>query len=111
MPAAEALLAASGSATPLMAPRPNSSGMLCQLPLGGIGEKGRDLGAAARNGLDGRPKAAPRSHGLQDSSQASRVIRSDAFVGKSRPSAMLVVEMCDLAASQRTRVGSARLHP
>ena len=53
MPAAEALLAASGPATPSMAPLPNSSGCLASAFSVGVGEEGADLGAAGGHGADG----------------------------------------------------------
>ena len=46
MPAAEALFAASGPATPSIAPLPELFGMLGQLLLGDVGEKGGNLRAA-----------------------------------------------------------------
>ena len=52
VPAAEALLAASGPATPSIAPWPNSSGCLVEPLLGRIGQEGRDLGAAGRQRAD-----------------------------------------------------------
>ena len=52
-PAAEALLAASGPATPSMAPVvPNSSLCLESFFSIAVGQEGRDLGAAGRHGAD-----------------------------------------------------------
>ena len=47
-PAADALFAASGPATPSIAPWPNSSGCLRQLLLDRVGQERRNLGAAGR---------------------------------------------------------------
>ena len=52
MPATAALLAASGPATPSIAPLPNSSGFLARRFSTQIGEEGRDLGAAGRQRAD-----------------------------------------------------------
>ena len=73
VPAADALLAASGPATPSMAPCPNSSRGAC----------GRDGAPARRTGTsgsrppagtapNGNPSAVPRSHGFQDRAQSWR---------------------------------------
>ena len=52
VPAADALLAASGPATPSIAPWPNSSGCLASCLLDRVGQEGADLGAARRHRAD-----------------------------------------------------------
>ena len=52
VPAAEALLAASGPATPSIAPLPNSSGCLDSFFSVRVGQEGRDLRAARRHRAD-----------------------------------------------------------
>src|SRR3954447_9188536 len=74
VPAAEALLAASGPATPSIAPLPNSP--LCFDSLfsviydKNVGSSAPPAGSAP----NGKPKAVPRSHGFQDRRQSSRPI-------------------------------------
>src|ERR1700741_2603489 len=74
VPAAEALLAASGPATPSMAPLPNSS--LClEGRFSGMYE--RNVGSSAPpagSAPNGKPYAVPRSHGFHDRFQSSRPI-------------------------------------
>ena len=77
MPAAAALLAASGPATPSIAPsRPNSSRR---------GDRRRSIMYERKVGISeppagrapmGKPSAVPRSHGFHDRRQSSRVIQS-----------------------------------
>ena len=55
VPENEALLAASGPATPSIAPLPNSSGRLRQALLDGVGQERRQLGAAGRQRAEREP--------------------------------------------------------
>ena len=76
MPAAEALLAASGPATPSIAPWPNSSLALAggDPLLGDVGQERRDLGAAGRQRAEREADAVPRSHGFHERFRSSRLI-------------------------------------
>src|SRR5947208_16247063 len=74
VPAAEALLAASGPATPSMAPLPNSS--LCFDSRFSVMYE-RNVGSSAPpagRAPNGNPKAVPRNHGFHDRRQSSRPI-------------------------------------
>ena len=70
VPAAEALLAASGPATPSIAPRPNSSGCLVSFFSVAYDRKVGISAPPAGSAPNGKPYAVPRSHGFQDRFQS-----------------------------------------
>jgi hypothetical protein len=86
-PAAAALFAASGPATPSIAPsRPNSAR---------FGDRRRSIMYERNVGISdppagsapiGKPRSVPRSHGFQDRCQSSRVIHAPPDRGFSRSS-------------------------
>ena len=71
VPAALALLAASGPATPSIAPRPNSSGCLESFFSVMYDRKVGISAPPAGMTPNGKPNAVPRSHGFQDRFQSS----------------------------------------
>src|SRR6476469_2441660 len=77
VPAAEALLAASGPATPSIAPLPNSSGYFGSRF--SVDEDRNVVSSAppAASAPIGKPNIVPRSHGFQDRFQSSLVIHSE----------------------------------
>ena len=75
-PAAAALLAASGPATPSIAPsRPNSSRLGDEAPLDHVREERRDLGAAGGQGADREAEERAPEPRLPGPAQSSRVIQ------------------------------------
>src|SRR5215207_7085101 len=80
-PAAEALLAASGPATPSMAPLPNSSGCLVsRFSVAYERKVGISAPPAGRLPI-GKPRAVPRSHGFQERDHSCRVIQIEPRIG------------------------------
>ena len=77
VPVADALLAASGPATPSIAPLPNSSG--CLVSLRSIAYD-RNVGISAPPAgsvPNGKPSAVPRSHGFHERAQSRALIITD----------------------------------
>src|SRR5256885_10903302 len=82
-PAADALLAASGPATPSIAPLPNSSGCLHSRR---SAEYERNVGISAPpagRAPIGNPNRVPRSHGAHERFQSSLVIHSEPLIASS----------------------------
>ena len=77
VPAAAALLAASGPATPSMAPWPNSLGSRASRRSTAYERNVGISAPPAGSAPSGKPIAAPRSHGFHDRAHSSRVIHSD----------------------------------
>ncbi len=71
VPAAAALFAASGPATPSIAPRPNSSGRLDAFASKAYDRKVGTSAPPAGSAPNGKPIAVPRSHGFHDRFQSS----------------------------------------
>ena len=81
-PAAEALLAASGPATPSIAPLPNSSGASRELASRCSSDRKVGISAPpAGIAPIGKPSAVPRSHGFHERAQSSRVIQIEPCSG------------------------------
>ena len=77
VPAAAALLAASGPATPSIAPRPNSSRSRARR-FSSAYERNVGISAPPAGSVpSGNPIAAPRSHGFHERDHSSRVIHSE----------------------------------
>src|SRR3954447_18016433 len=74
-PAAEALLVASGPATPSMAPLPNSSGLRDRRFSSAYDRNVGTSAPPAGRAPNGNPMAVPRSHGFHDLAQSSRPIQ------------------------------------
>src|SRR5215218_4039675 len=97
VPAAAALLAASGPATPSIAPLPNASGLRASRR---SRPYDRNVGISdppAGSAPIGNPSNAPRSHGRQDRAQSSRVIQIDPRSGISSPTAPAVDAACSVS--------------
>ncbi len=77
VPAAEALFAASGPATPSIAPCPNSSGCLASAFSVEYDRKVPISAPPAGIAPIGKPMSVPRSQGFHDRDQSSRVIHTE----------------------------------
>lgn len=75
VPAADALFAASGPATPSIAPLPNSSGCLVSRFSVAYDRKVGISAPPAGSAPNGKPYAVPRSHGFHERFQSSRPIQ------------------------------------
>src|SRR6185503_19850283 len=75
LPVLEALFAASGPATPSMAPRPNSSGCLASFCSVAYERKVEISAPPAGIEPNGKPHAVPRRHAFHERAQSSRLIQ------------------------------------
>src|SRR6185436_21118255 len=80
VPAADALLAASGPATPSIAPRPNCSGVFDKRRSSAYDSSVGIAAPPAGRLPMGNPIAVPRSHGFHDRFQSSALIQTDASI-------------------------------
>ncbi|MNL29366.1 hypothetical protein D3C87_1510470 [compost metagenome] len=77
VPVAAALLAASGPATPSIAPLPNSSGFTASLRASVYDSSVGTSAPPAGSAPIGKPNPMPRSHGFHERCQSSFVIQSE----------------------------------
>src|ERR687898_87142 len=80
-PATAELLAASGPATPSIAPLPNSSGFFASFFSRKYERKVGISVPPAGSAPNGKPRNEPRSHGFHERPHSSRVIHSEPLIG------------------------------
>ena len=102
VPAAEALLAASGPATPSMAPLPNSSGCLESLRSVRYDRKVGISAPPAGIAPNGKPSAVPRSQGFHDRPQS-------ALDSHGRPTGMTVAALRRRCAATHSASPTAKM--
>src|SRR5262245_32418878 len=81
-PAADALLAASGPATPSIAPLPNSSGFFDSFFSVKYDRKVGTSAPPAGSAPIGKPMKAPRNHAFHERAQSSRDSHSEPLIGR-----------------------------